>query len=410
MAKKKKNTLPSGSVRLLVYLGKEDILDEKGNPVFDENGKIKKRRKYESVTAPSKAEAEELKLQLLEAHRINPNDMTIQDAINSYIESIRAVTSPATIEGYEIIRDNAFSSIMNINIKRLDNAILQRAINEECSRPSQSSRGKGKTISAKTVRNEWGLISAVIRKYNPKFDIHVTLPSYVSPVNNISSPRDIFEAVRGTSVELPVLLAMWLSFTMSEVKGLTKSSSIKGDFIYIDEVILTTKKGEVQKKIGKNQKRNRMHRIPPYIKQLIDQVDGDKLVPAPRNTIYKRFCSLLRKNGLPHMTFHDLRHVNASVMSFLGIPTEYAMDRGGWSSPQVMQGTYMQIYNSERTKVDNTIDNYFEQELLNKKEVDAKYNAWLVLFNKEDSEESQAEYTSFLQMQHEMQHEQNKKP
>ena len=35
MAKKKKNTLPSGSVRLLVYLGKENILDESGKPVLD---------------------------------------------------------------------------------------------------------------------------------------------------------------------------------------------------------------------------------------------------------------------------------------------------------------------------------------------------------------------------------------
>ena len=143
---------------------------------------------------------------------------------------------------------------------------------------------------------------------------------------------------------------------------------------------------------------------------MIDQVDGDRLVPATGKTIYSRFRSLLRKNGLPHMTFHDLRHVNASVMSFLEIPTEYAMDRGGCSSPSVMQGTYMQIYNSERTKVDNTIDNYFEKELLNEKIADEKYNAWLLLFDKKNCEESHVEYSNFLQMQHEMQHKQNKKP
>lgn len=222
--------------------------------VLDKDGKVKQRRKYESITAPTKAEAEELKYQLLEAHKINPNEMTIREGINNYIESIRAVKSPKTIEGYEIIRDYAFSSIMDLNIKRLNNDILQRAINEECFRPSQSTKGQGKPISPKTLKNEWGLIAAVIRKYNPKFDIRVTLPGYVSPVNNISSPKEIFEIVKGTEIELPVLLAMWLSFTMSEVKGLTKSSSIKRDFIYIDEVVITTKKGEFKKRLARIQK------------------------------------------------------------------------------------------------------------------------------------------------------------
>jgi integrase len=42
-----------------------------------------------------------------------------------------------------------------------------------------------------------------------------------------------------------------------------------------------------------------------------------------------RFKRLLEKNGLPHMTFHDLRHMNASVMAMLRIPDKYAMERGG---------------------------------------------------------------------------------
>ena len=34
-------------------------------------------------------------------------------------------------------------------------------------------------------------------------------------------------------IELAVLLAMWLSFTQSEIRGLTKSKSIDGDYITI---------------------------------------------------------------------------------------------------------------------------------------------------------------------------------
>ena len=138
-----------------------------------------------------------------------------------------------------------------------------------------------------------------------------------------------------------------------------------------------------------------MHRIPPYIRELIDKVESDRLVTLSGKAVANRFVYMLEKNNLPHMSFHDLRHVNASVMSFLSIPTEYAMDRGGWSSPKVMQGTYMQIYNSERIKVDNTIDTYFENELFVKKDIDKKYAAWLTLFDKTDCEESRKEYESF---------------
>ena len=395
MARKKKNTLPSGSKRLLVYVGMVDVLDENGNPILDENGNVKRKRKYESVTAESLEEVKDLKRQVKVAYKINPNEMTIGDCIDTYIASIRAVESPKTIDGYETIRKYAFPSLMGLNVKRLDNTVLQKAITEECSRKSQSKRSKGKPISAKTVCNEWGLISTVIKKYNPKFDLDVTLPSHVATVHELSSPKTIFDMVKGTEIELPVLLAMWLSFTMSEIKGLTKSSSIKGDFIYIDKVVVHTKNGEVEKEIAKNKKRNRMHRIPPYIKELIDNVDGDRLVELSGKAISNRFTYMLKKNNLPHMSFHDLRHVNASVMSFLSVPTEYAMDRGGWSNPKVMQGTYMQIYKSERIKVDETIDSYFKEEVLEEKRVDKKYNAWLTLFDKKDCEESRNEYTEF---------------
>lgn len=60
------------------------------------------------------------------------------------------------------------------------------------------------------------------------------------------------------------------------------------------------------------------------------------------------------------MTFHDLRHVNASVMNLLNIPDKYAQERGGWKTDAVMKGTYMQTFTRARVEVNDTIDNYFE--------------------------------------------------
>lgn len=399
MPKKRKGELPSGNIRRQVFVGWKPKTDKDGKPILDEKGNQVMKRAYESITASTVAEANLLAAQLkADTNRKAIVDMTLKEAIDKYIDLLRVTRSPKTIEGYEVIRDNAFQSIMDKNLKKLDNETLQTAINIECNRISTATSNKKKKnpISPKTVRNEWGLISSVLNKYAPTLNISVTLPGYKPKVNELSKPEDIFKIVKGTEIELPVLLAMWLSFSMSEIKGLTKSSSIKGDYLYIDKVTVTTKSGEITKDIGKNSTRNRMHRIPPYIKELIDKVETDELVTLTAATIKGRFTRLLKKNGLPHMSFHDLRHVNASVMSFLNIPDKYAMERGGWSTDKVMKGTYMQVYNSERIKVDDNIDNYFESTLLNKKEVDEKYIAYLTLFGKEDSKESKKEYEEFI--------------
>ena len=410
MAKKRKGELPSGKIRRQIYNGKKQKLDKDGRPVFDKDGKPIMIRDYISVTAETAKEADRGKCDVVinKKGTRKPADLTLRQAIDAYINSLRASKSPKTIEGYEIIRDNAFSGIMDLPIRALDTEKLQQAIDLESCRPSASRRSKGKPISSKTLNNEWGLVASVLGRYYPSLHPKVSLSKSAPVVHQLSAPEVIYSLVKGTEIELPVLLAMWLSFTASEIKGLTKSSSIKGDYIYIDKVMVHVRGEDIKKGIGKNEKRNRMLRIPPYIKNLIDQVDTDQLVTLSAKAVSNRFTRLLAASGLPHMSFHDLRHVNASVMSFLDIPDKYAMDRGGWKNEKVMKGTYMQIYESERVKVDKIIDTYFENAFgLNPEDNfdHEKYKAWLLLFGKEDSSENQSSFLQFQNMQHEMQHE-----
>jgi integrase len=67
---------------------------------------------------------------------------------------------------------------------------------------------------------------------------------------------------------------------------------------------------------------------------------------------------MMKRNGI-EMTFHDLRHLNASIMLMLGIPDKYAMERGGWSTDNVLKSVYQQTFSSERQKIDKIIDGYF---------------------------------------------------
>ena len=59
------------------------------------------------------------------------------------------------------------------------------------------------------------------------------------------------------------------------------------------------------------------------------------------------------------MTFHDLRHENASIMAMLKIPDKYAQERGGWKTDKIMKDVYTHTFSEERAAADNIVDNYF---------------------------------------------------
>jgi len=399
MARKRKGELPSGNVRKLVYVGMEKVRDENGKCIIDpKTGKPKEKRKYISVTASDSAEVEfkksQLKLELAtNKKKKEVKDITLYSAIDEYIESrIRLNKSPTTIQDYKSIQKTAFPDIMHMSIKEFDEEILQAAVDTESKRFSTRRTKNPKTISAKRLKNEWGLISSVIKRNRPDINTaSIELPQCIERVVELPPAEKVIEIVRGTEIELAVLLAAWLSFSLSEIRGLTKSKSITqdGNYMRINEVIVMVDNKPVIKEIAKNPTRNRKHRIPDYIKSLIDKVDGDYLVPLSGTKIYKEWIKIQKKNNMNPITFHDLRHLNASVMALLKIPDKYAQERGGWKTDDVMKKVYTQTFAEERVKVDDKMDSYFNSFVQPTENTnDAKYKSFLELFNLQDSEHS----------------------
>lgn len=348
MAKAKK--LPSGQWRTLVY----DYTDSQG------------KRHYESFTADSKKESEyqAAEFALNKKRRSKPRNLTVKEAIDEYISSSDAVLSPTTIQGYEKIKRNSFQNLMDVQLKNLTFDMLQSAVNDEAKRTSKKNSKNPKTISPKTVKNSFGLLSAVINRYYPDLDCNVTLPAATNKIKELIPPEIIIDMVKDTEIELPVLLAMWLSFSLSEIRGL-KKTDVKNGYLTINEVVVDVNGKPIRKEQAKVFTRIRKHRIPEYIQELIDKVDpeSDVLVPMSGHAIYQRFTRMLAKNNLPEMTFHDLRHVNASVMAMLRVPDKYAMERGGWKTDRVMKKVYTHTFSDERVAVDDMIDNYFNQKM-----------------------------------------------
>lgn len=333
MAKAKK--LPSGNWRVNLYVGTDD------------NGK----RTYKSFTAETKKEAEFLAAEYNLKRKEKPKDITVGDAIDGYIASKENVLSPTTIGGYHELRRNKLQGIMDVPLAKINNIMIQSEINREALR-----------LSPKTLRNAHGLLSAALAMYLPDFTLRTTLPAKEHKIKCLPSPADVLHAVQNTAVELPVMMAVWLGMRLSEIQGL-RFSDISGDVISISHVRVVVKGKYIEKDRTKTYGSTRLVHAPAEIITKLLSIphnnSDDYVFNFPPGGIYKRFQSALQANDVQHMAFHDLRHMNASVMVALGVPDKYAMERGGWSSNSTLQNVYQHTFSAERKQIDQKIDDYF---------------------------------------------------
>lgn len=303
-----------------------------------------------SVTAGTEDEAM-YQAMLLKTGKKQSKDTSplLKDCIDDYIKSKTNILSPSTIDGYERIKKNNLLELCNLHLSDITSLVIQKHINK-----------LALTKSPKTIRNAHGLLMSVLNVYAPDLHLKVTLPKAQKKIKQLPSVQDVLKAIKGTEVELPCLLAVWCTLRKSEVRGL-KKSDIHNGTIVIRDTIITVKGKHIEKHETKTVDSTRVVRLPKYIQRLIDALPEEQeyLTTLTDNQIYKGFVSQLQKHNLPHMSFHDLRHMDASIMVALGIPDKYAMERGGWSSPHVMKSVYQHTFSKEREAVDDKIDEYF---------------------------------------------------
>lgn len=294
--------------------------------------------------------------------------MTLAEAMDKYIASKDGILSPSTIQGYDIIRREHLKGLMDVRLNRLTPALIQEAINQEA-KPYTDKRGRPRTPSPKSVRNVHGLLSAVLTEYCPGLRLNTTLPQRKVTEQAVLESEEIaalLKAVEGTEMEIPVLLAVWLCMRSSEITGLT------WDCVDFRRGTVTVRQARVRGKdnqwIEKGTKTTGSTRTvnapaPAYILDKLAAVretaETEYVVNIRGNCLYQRLKTILRKNSLPDIRFHDLRHTAASVMLMLNIPDKYAQARGGWSTPSTMKAVYQHTIAAKRSAVDDVIDGYF---------------------------------------------------
>lgn len=340
MPKAKKKTLsatqlPSGSWRCRVY-----------------DGVLKKQV---SFTAPTAEEAVLQAQQYKLTHESKPAadaTKTLGECIDAYIDSKSNILSPITISKYRNIRKTQLSpDFLRVRTIDLTGIYLQNEIN----------RLSG-IYSPKTVYNANGLISAAVHTFRPEFHFNVTLPRRDKKKKALPTPEEVLKAFADSDMYLIVLLGLWLGLRVSEIRGL-KKTDFKDGTLSINRVIITVDNKHIEKPLAKTEKSKRTLQVPQAIQELVDKTKGEYITSLSGERIYKKFKICITKAGYPDCTFHDLRHLNASVMLLLNIPDKYALERGGWSNTAVLKNVYQETFSSARKEIDTRIDNYFTEAL-----------------------------------------------
>ena len=330
----KSQKLPSGNWRVQV-----------GKTV---NGKFLRR----SFTDPDrrKAEAAALKWQTDICNEAATENMTLYQAYEKYIETKKNVLSPSTIRGYKSMHQNIFQDIMHLKVTSLTTPTIQSAVNRLAA-----------NHSPKSVRNAYGLLSAVLSMFRPDFSPHISLPQKEKSEMYIPDDEDIqklLQAVKGQDIEIPILLAAFGPMRRSEICALN-SDDIHGNIITINKAAVVTSENELVVKTTKTYSSTRNIELPDFVVEKLKNKNG-KITNMTPTAISNKFAKVLRKAGLPNFRFHDLRHYAVSTLHSINVPDKYIMARGGWATNYTMNNVYNHTLRSKKDAFEEQINTHFK--------------------------------------------------
>ena len=334
MAKAKK--LPSGNWRVQVYSH------------TDADGK----RHYESFTASTKKEAELMAAEFgVNRKREKEAALSFGKAFDLYIEVKTNVLSPSTIREMKRVRKRYFKELENVQLKEISDAMIQRTINE-------LSAGR----SPKTVHNLYGYIAAVFSMFAPTRKITVTLPHKIKP--DIIVPTDeeikaILRAAEGKSIYLPICLAAFGSLRRSEICALVMPDDLTEHGVVVRKSKVKSENGYVIKNTTKTIASYREAVLPQFVTDQLKKISGPVVNSTP-DYVYKNFVHILDKAGVRHMRFHDLRHYWTSSAIAEGMPDDYVMRNGGWSTMNVPRAVYTHILKNKNKDFTSALNRKFE--------------------------------------------------
>ena len=318
-----------------------------GTRVYD-----KKTKKQKHLTASTKAELQRMVSEFM-YHEDRPDtEISIKEAIESYITNRSQVASPSTIAGYRQLQRNYYKNIEVFSIGSITSEDIQREVNRWAT-----------DKSPKTVRNIYGLLISSIRAFYPDKHINVTLPQKSVVKYAIPSENEVSQLISNSNrdLKLSIMLASVGTLRRGEIAAL-EYSDIKGKTIHVHRDMVRNENNEwIVKETPKTSSSDRYVEFPQKVIDEIGNGEG-RIISYNPNEITQAFIRLRNRLGI-NCRFHDLRHYAASIMHAIGVPDQYIMKRGGWSSDGILKAVYRNtLEDKDKEFTDKT--NYYMEKLL----------------------------------------------
>lgn len=302
------------------------------------NGKKPKSVK----TAHTKTEARAIRREFLQQKALGkvnpPSPDTLVESLRHYIDYKSLTCAESTIYGYKNILENHVEpyfkkqKIGKVTARDLEKYII-----------SLSSK-----LSSNTIKKHTDLLFPVFENALKRGIITVNPFTQMDRLKTQSHEKTCYDAneaqlllaaIKGTQIELPVYLALFLGMRRGEIAGL------KWEHIDFENRTLTVANTRTQvgssivEKQPKTQKSSRTYRIyepvysmllaerdrEPVSKDMTKRVARSKYVacmsngkPFRPNYISDLFKKTLENAGLKQIAFHDLRHSYASIAKAAG--------------------------------------------------------------------------------------------
>lgn len=352
---------------------------------IDSNGK----RKREYISCDSYAEAQAIKAEKLHQYNmgsfIEASKITVQNICEQWfklhVEQELAIT---TQNGYRVnLENHVYPAIGNIKVQKLTPVQLQMFYDDL----------KKKGLSPRSIRYIHTTLHTALKFAMRMGVVGRNVTEFVSPpkgekfkpdIYNEAEVLELLNCCKDTQFEVPITLAVGMGMRKGEVFGLQwKDIDFSDNTLHVCHN-LTCVKGK--KIIGKpkTESSDRKILMPDYVvtmlkKHKIEQAknrlklgrayqDNDLVycyddgTPRSTNGFSGRFSEFLEKNGLRHIRFHDLRHINATLMLQYGVPAKIASERLGHSTIQ----TTMNIYSHVTVEMQKDTVNIFDNNIFSK--------------------------------------------
>ena len=288
-----------------------------------------------SFTHSDKKTVMRMASEFADEYRRKMDNPTLLERMREYVAENEERLSPSTVRSY-----NGMIRMIEERTPRIANKRLSAITEQDVSDIVRPLR------TLKTKRNYVNFIHACTGKSAGKLTGVSSKRVHVPTELEVKGLLQIF---RNTELEVPIMLAAYGGLRRGEICAL-RMSDIDGDFVHVSRAVVRDQLGEWVTKDPKTASSVRSVLLPHFVIERI-QVQGyiTHLLPSQ---VSNRFWKKQRNLGIPPYCFHSLRHFHASYLHYLNIPDAYIMQRGGWSTPSVMQSIYRHALEDKVTPTD----------------------------------------------------------